>query len=258
MLFLYYCSELDELEVLQQQFAEIPKSFFIKHEELVDEDFGEKYTFDNGIASKLKKAVFRRIPVALRECKQDLTEEVRSILGLPSHPCLPILLGICCDRIPFLLVTKFYGCSKFGVMLSLAAAIECKLKDFTVLHFISIVQGVIDGLMHIHSNGFCHGNVNAGDIILYRQCKGIKFFQPVFICLDKAKKINDSNLLLLANDVQECASLVASISGHFKETNIFTSVSQMLKLNQDKRSLQVLQDVHQYLQCNITKGIRYI
>ena len=257
MLFFYYCLELDELEVLQQQFAEIPKSFFIKREELVDEDFGEKYTFDNGIASKLKKAVFRRIPVALRECKQDLTEEVRSILGLPSHPCLPILLGICCDRIPFLLVTKFYGCSKFGVMLSLAAAIECKLKDFTALHFISIVQGVIDGLMHIHSNGFCHGNVNAGDI-LYRRCKGIKFFQPVFICLDKAKKINDSNLLLLANDVQECASLVASISGHFKETNIFTSVSQMLKLNQDKRSLQVLQDVHQYLHCNVTKGIRYI
>ena len=142
-------------------------------------------------------------------------------------------------------------------MLSLAAAIECQLKDFTVLHFISIVQGVIDGLMHIHANGFCHGNVNAGDIILYRRCKSIKFFQPVFICLYKAEKINDSNLLLLANDVQECASLVASISGHFQETNIFTSISPMLKLNQDKRSLQVLQDVHQYLQQTLYR-FRYV
>ena len=94
-------------------------------------------------------------------------------------------------------------------MLSLAAAIEYKLKDFTVLHCISIVQGVIEGLMHLHANGFCHRNVNAGDIILNRCCKAIKFLQPVFICLDKAEKINDGNMLLLANDVQECASLVA-------------------------------------------------
>ena len=154
---------------------------------------------------------------------------------LPSHACLPIVLGICVDSIPFLLVTKFYGCSKYGAKLSLAAAIEYKLKDFTVLHCISIVQGVIDGLMHIHANGFCHGNVNAGDIILNRHSKSIKFLQPVFICLDKAEKINDSNMLLLANDVQECASLVSGFSVHFKETNIFTSVSQMLKLSQNKK-----------------------
>ena len=86
--------------------------------------------------------------------------------------------------------------------------------------------------MHIHANGFCHGNVNAGDIILNRRCKAIKFLQPVFICLDKAEKINDSNMLLLVNDVQECASLVAGISVHFEETNIFTFISQMLKLSQ--------------------------
>ena len=43
-------------------------------------------------------------------------------------------------------MTKFYCCSKFGVMLCLAAAIEYKLKDFSVLHCISIVQGIIEGL----------------------------------------------------------------------------------------------------------------
>ena len=223
--------------------------------ELVEEDFGEKYKFDNGIASNMKKATFRRIPVAVRECKNDLTQEVKTILGLPSHACLPIVLGICVDSIPFLLVTKFYGCSKYGVMLSLAAAIEYKLKDFTVLHCISIVQGVTDGLMHIHANGFCHGNVNAGDIIVNRHSKSIKFFQPVFICLDKAEKINDSNMLLLANDVQECASLVSGFSVHFKETNIFTSVSQMLKLSQNKKSFQVLEDVCHYLRWDVMKDI---
>ena len=119
----------------------------------------------------------------------------------------------------------------------------------------SIVQGVIDGLMHIHANGFCHGNVNAGDIILNRHSKSIKFLQPVFICLDKAEKINDSNMLLLANDVQECASLVSGFSVHFKETNIFTSVTQMLKLSQNKKSFQVLEDVSHYLRWDVMKDI---
>ena len=58
-------------------------------------------------------------------------------------------------------------------------------------------------------------------------------------------------MLLLANDVQECASLVSGFSVHFKETNIFMSVSQMLKLSQNKKSFQVLEDVCHYLRWDV-------
>lgn len=240
---------------------DIPKCFYIKRDELLDIPSEiPKYDFDNGIVSSVQIKNFRGISATVRECETDITIEAKIILGLPSHPCLPILIGICCECKPFLIVTKFYGYYKFGLMLSLAAAIKDKKTHWSTLHWISIVQDITKGLLHMHANGFYHGDVQPRNIVLHRKWqKENKYLQPVFLNLEQASQIKSpgrlvdcnngrNNLSLFDNDVHMFGCLVENIEQlNSTEGDILRTVSQMAKKVVHGKSIKVLEDILVYL-----------
>ncbi|XP_028412321.1 uncharacterized protein LOC114535141 [Dendronephthya gigantea] len=239
-----------EVPVLEEVNHDIPKSLHVKRQELIDVHDTGICKFNNGIVETLQLKRFRGFPVAVRECEHNIESEVKSILRLPSHPSLPIVLGICLDCKPFLLVTKFYGSSKFGVMLSLYAAIKDKCKDsISKERWISIIHGITEGLLHMHANAFCHGDLQSHNIILHRKSRENKFLQPVFFSLDKALHIKKENTILFRNDVQNLASLIDNISANTKGDNLFKSVADIARgIDQSSsNSIDVLKHILHHL-----------
>ena len=139
------------------------------------------YSFDNGIGSTTRVKHFRGNYVTVREYTSTSIpiNEAKTILEIPSHPCLPLLIGLCCELQPYLLVSKLYGNRQFGVMLCISAAlVESKRQKELQLDWLSILYGIAEGLLHMHTNGFVHGNLQSDNVILYKKAHGI--LQPVF------------------------------------------------------------------------------
>lgn len=201
-------------EVSQQ----IPKSLYIKRNELLQPRSEEPiYNFDNGVASNTEMRSFKGISVAVRSYNTDIASQAKAILSLPSHLCLPLLVGICCDFQPYLIVTKFYGVTRLRLMLSLDAVLkENDTRKFTTAHWLSILQDIAQGLLHMHTNGFCHGDLRPSNIILHKKWGMSKFLQPVFLNLDKARGIastlNKDNSEATGKDLYMFGCLVESIS----------------------------------------------
>lgn len=193
---------------------EIPRNLFIKRDELLEPNCAEPiYDFDNGVASSIQMKSFRGTCVAVRHYETDITGQVKAVLSLPSHPCLPLVMGICCDYQPYLIVTKFYGISRFGVMITLAAALKGNnTRKITTAHWLSILKDIAQGLLHMHMNGFCHGDLQAYSIILHRKWATSSILQPVFINLERATpSLNKDNSKAIASDIKMFGCIVESI-----------------------------------------------
>ncbi|XP_028416461.1 uncharacterized protein LOC114540541 [Dendronephthya gigantea] len=207
----------DSIAIYGQASATIPKSFFLKRAELLDFvklDDQPLYSFDNGIASTTVAKHFRDLTVAVQEFTVKPIHEAEKILDLPSHPCLPLLIGLCCEEQPYLSVTKFYGAKRIGLMLSISAAIaEGPTKRMNSPHWMSIICDIAKGLLHMHTNGFLHGDLKPSNIILYRKPDCDKYFQPVFLGLTKVTKfsIADIEKLLIFEDLIMFQHLVKNI-----------------------------------------------
>ena len=119
---------------------------------------------------------FRGTTVAVREFTSTNTpiNEAKTILAIPSHPCLPLLIGLCCERQPYLLVCKLYGSHNCGVMLCITAALEESMKSKDApFDWMSILYDIAQGLHHTHTNGFVHGNLQPFNIVLHKRSRYI-------------------------------------------------------------------------------------
>lgn len=209
------------------------------------------YSFDNGIASTTRVKHFRGNFVAVQEFTSISTpiNEAKTILELPSHPCLPLLIGLDCELQPYLLVSKLYGNRKFGVMLCISAALAESRKELQ-LDWLSILCGIAEGLLHMHTNGIVHGNLQPDNIILHKKTHGI--LQPVFFSLNKARKLSfgeKENRKLLVEDVIMFVQLakqileVATLDRH-----VFQKINNIIQLPINCcEQLQILESVAFYL-----------
>lgn len=155
----------------------------------------------------------------------------QTVLNLPSHPCLPVLIGMCSDSKPYLLVTKFYGVVTKGVFMSVSGLLNSANVDIVI--WTSIVLDIAEGLCHMHLNGFIHGEIKAENIILHRKLK--KSFQPVFLNLHKGRRMDKCYCsMAYQNDMNMFASLVDVIINECKNKASadflhLNSVSQCIK-----------------------------
>ena len=133
---------------------------------------------------------YRGIPVAVREYETSIANETRTVLSLPSHPCFPVLVGVCCDTKPYLLVTIFYGILRKGVYMSVSGLLQGDTDWIDILQWTSILLDIAKGLFQMHSCGFVHGELKAENIILRKQKVGSYLFSPVFLNLEKAKALD--------------------------------------------------------------------
>lgn len=153
-----------------------------------------KYKFPNGNFGHLELQHYRGFPVAVRQYETNIINEARTVLSLPSHPVFPVLIGLCCDMKPYLLVTMVYGNIRHGLYMSVCGLIvHCrKKKDVDILQWVPILLEIAEGLSLMHSCGFVHGNLNAENIILRKEKGRSHAFSPVFLNLEKAKALERS------------------------------------------------------------------
>jgi hypothetical protein len=164
----------------------IPNSMHIKRAELQPARKEKAtYTFPNGNFDNLELQWFRGMPVAVRKFSSCVLNEAKTVLSLPSHPCFPVLFGVCCEEKPYILVTPFYGNVKKGVYMSLQGLYET--DGIALKQWISIFIGVA-GLMLMHSSGFAHGEVTAENML--KKKRNEDMFIPVFLNLVKAEALD--------------------------------------------------------------------
>ena len=73
---------------------------------------------------------YRGFPVDVRQYETNVINEARTVLSLPSHPVFAVLIGVCCDTKPYLLVTMVYGNVHNGVYMCVCGLIvHCRQKN---------------------------------------------------------------------------------------------------------------------------------
>jgi serine/threonine protein kinase len=100
-----------------------------------------------------------------------MTQVSRTVLSLPTHPVFPVLIGVCCDMKPYLLVTMFYSNVRNGLYMSVCGLIvHCrKYNDIDILQWVTILLEMAEGLSLMHSRGFVHGNLTVENIITRKE-----------------------------------------------------------------------------------------
>ena len=210
---------------------QIPSSMYLNRVELLPPpDEKPSYAFENGNFSHLELKNYRGIPVAVRQYETGILQEAKTVLNLPPHPCLPVLIGVCNDSKPYLLITKFYGKVRKSVIMSVSGLLKASHID--ILHWTSIVLDIAEGLCHMHSNGFIHGELKAENIILQRKLVKSFVLQPVFLNLNKGKPIDrEQSAIAYQHDINMFGCLVDTISAALsqKGSTGLSGVSQFVK-----------------------------
>ena len=104
---------------------------------------------------------------------------------LISHQNLPMLLGVCLNEEPFLLITKFIGIGNKSV--SIEEFVK-KPGTFTVpKNAIQIMEHLVSQILQgntaIHHSGFLHNHLNTNNVLVERQGN---HFSAVIIDFGKA------------------------------------------------------------------------
>ena len=89
----------NQLEVnLSNSVQEIPRCMYINRDKLLSnkrEQASYKFPYGNfNNLNNLELKYFQSLPVAVRAYESSTISEAKTILSLPSHPCLPVLIDI--------------------------------------------------------------------------------------------------------------------------------------------------------------------
>ncbi len=193
------------------------------------------YNFANGNFSNLELRWFRGFPVAVRTYKTNIVHhEATVILNLSSNVCFPLLIGVCCDMEPYVLVTIFYGNARNAVYVSLQGLLSCPKNDeIAFAQWISILVDIAKGLLLMHSCGFVHGELKSENIIVVqKKTKCNKAWTAVLLNLEKAKALDRTTYS--SEYKQDCIMFAALIDMITKSDPLrkCTSLSDLSKVSQ--------------------------
>lgn len=123
--------------------------------------------------------------------------------------------------------------------------------------WMSIVYDIADGLLHMHSNGFVHGNLQLCNTLLYKKSgiSGCGHFQPIFFSLEKACKIscgyNEEERHSLYEDLrmfQQLVKQILKVVTFDHHIHVFKKINEMISVpTTDDKQSQVLKNVTVYL-----------
>ena len=118
-------------------------------------------------------------------------------------------------------------------MLCISAALaESKRQKELQLDWLSFLYGIAEGLLHMHTNGFVHGNLQSDNVILCKKAHGI--LQSVFFSLNKARKLSfaeKENRRLLVEDLKMFAKLAKQIlEAETLDSQVFKKINNIIRL----------------------------
>ena len=223
---------------------EIPRCMYINREELLpDKHKRAAYNFPNGNFNHLELKYFRGLPVAVRAYESTVIDEAKIILSLPSHPCLPVLIGVCCDMKPYLLITMFCGNMR-RVFMSLTGLLTC--DDIDVAQWMGILLGLAEGLHLMHSHGIVHGSLKTENIIMRKEKARPSVFFPIFFNLEKVKPVDEITCASACQqDISMFAGLIGNIITGYRfdkalDLSALTELSDLVKMGTSDLNLQTV------------------
>ena len=97
--------------------------------------------------------------------KQHIINEVRVMSMLFLHRNRPMLLGVCIDKEPNLLMTKFIGLGDRSVDIEDFIKRDLSLIEKPIPTMVSLVVQVLQGLESIHHSGFLHNDLKPNNVL---------------------------------------------------------------------------------------------
>lgn len=157
---------------------------------LVDGKVGEG-TFGHCYLAK-----YGSLKVAVKEIKSgSLNKEIKreaETLQSMRHPNLPLLLGICFEKSPFLIVTTFHSLETEDPLHSTTmfkALSENIVSTDLRPHWLATLHDLSMAICHIHEHNIIHNDINTNNVVVEKHGK---YFTAVLIDFGKATAANNS------------------------------------------------------------------
>lgn len=166
----------------------------INRNDLIDAGDGIKSSFAKGVFGYCKLKMYQGHLVISKEFKTgaskiDVVKEARILQGI-SHPGLPIVLGADLSKVPYIIVTLFYGIDKSKTTLRRVLDEENKAGvKLNKRRSLLIIKKLCETLMFLHSRSILHSDIKSDNIVLYKEEEGLK---PVIIDFGKACSIKEA------------------------------------------------------------------
>ena len=142
-------------------------------------DFAHGSLIGEGTFGQCVAGTYKGIPVAFKVYKdvrlaslEDVHAEAKILLKIPSHPGIPLLIGIHTTSSPFVLATKL--CKTAGRPETYSCFLkECEHSRQNLCLALQLLLSVAEALHHIFSVGVLHNDVKGNNIVL-EDAQGVK------------------------------------------------------------------------------------
>ncbi|XP_028393198.1 probable CTD kinase subunit alpha homolog [Dendronephthya gigantea] len=155
----------------------------------VDGKVGEG-TFGNCFLAK-----YGSLKVAVKEIKSEsLNEKITreaEILHSLRHPNLPLLLGVCFQKSPFLIITTYHSVETEDALLSTTmctALSENIVSSDLRPHWLAILHDLSMAICYIHEKNIIHNDIKTNNVVIEKHGK---CFTAVLIDFGKATAANN-------------------------------------------------------------------
>lgn len=151
----------------------IDRSLFSNPVEFGEQPNDTDLFIGRGSFGVVKCQMYRGIYVAVKEflphtLQESVMKEARMLFNL-CHPYLPLLLGVCVSKLPYILVVQYYG---IGIK-SVTFRRELREKKIVLTYptWIILCAQIVEALRYLHTEvGLLHNDLK-GDNVLITDCK---------------------------------------------------------------------------------------
>lgn len=127
-----------------------------------------------GTFAKCILGTYKGIQVAVKFFKgrpswTTVHNEANMMLKIPSHPGIPMFIGLFTSHHPYLLVTKFHHDA--GKSITYRDFLKkCKKQhNNTLCH---LLYTLLDAIIHLHQSGILHNDIKGNNVLVERSSEG--------------------------------------------------------------------------------------
>ena len=141
-----------------------------------------------GVCSRSK---YGSLNVAIKQFKHQNKDEIAKearILSTLRHPNLPLLVGVCFETIPFMVVTTFHSIGK-GPSTTMHDALTRGLLGSSIRpHWINILHCIAMAIKYVHHHNIIHNDIKSNNIVIEEESNS---FSGVLVDFGKATAANE-------------------------------------------------------------------
>ena len=120
--------------------------------------------------------------------RSNVIKEASKLVGLSTHPGLPVVLGVDVSTKPFLLISLFYGMNESNTSLHNLLNADEQFRAVKDFEFLAIIRQLSKVLEYLHVHRLLHNDIKCDNVMIYKDLEGLK---PVLIHFGKSCKLGD-------------------------------------------------------------------